>query len=77
MYSPVASTLRGEDIAALSHEQTTCQIDPDVAAQATRSLLDAFNNDPMDAVEQEIMVAIGTPVLDVDPDNPYLSLIHI
>ena len=71
MYSPVASTLRGEDIAALSHEQTTCQIDPDVAAQATRSLLDAFNNDPMDAVEHEIMVAIGTPVLDVDPDNPY------
>lgn len=71
MHSPVASTLRGEDIAALSHEQTTCQIDPDVAAQATRSLLDAFNNDPMDAVEQEIMVAIGTPVLDVDPDNPY------
>ena len=71
MYSPVASTLRGEDIATLSHQQTTCQIDPDVAAQATRSLLDAFNNDPMDAVEQEIMVAIGTPVLDVDPDNPY------
>lgn len=72
MYSPVSSTLRGKDLsAAVTQQQTTCQIDADVAAQASKSLLDAFNQDPLHAVEEEVMVAIGTPVLDVDPDNPY------
>lgn len=71
MYSPVTSTLRGKTLTAMTQQQTTCQIDPAVATQATQSLLDAFNNDPIKAVEQKIMVAIGTPVLDVNPDDPY------
>lgn len=72
MYSPVTSTLRGENIfAATSQQHTTCHIDTDVAAQATKSLLDAFNEDPINAVNQEIMVAIGTPVINVNADNPY------
>ena len=71
MYSPITSTLRGKSLATAPTQQTTCHIDPDVANQATKSLLDAFNHDPMRAVEEEVMVAIGTPVLDVDPDNPY------
>lgn len=71
MYSPVASTLRGEDIAAVLPQRTTCHIDAAVAAHAEKTLLDAFDNDPMSATQEEIMVAIGTPVLDVDPDDPY------
>lgn len=63
MHSPITSTLHGKDI--------TAHIDPEVAAQATISLLDAFNDDPISATQEEIMVAIGTPVLDVNPDNPY------
>lgn len=70
MHSPITSTLRGTDLAAVT-QQTTCHIDPDVAAQAEKSLLDAFNSDPINATAHEIMVAIGTPVLDVNPDNPY------
>src|SRR5699024_6102332 len=75
MHSPVTSTLRGKDITAAAvtttAATTTCQVDVDVAARATQSLLDAFNADPIKAVQEEIMVAIGTPVLDINPDNPY------
>lgn len=76
MHSPVTSTLRGKDITAAAvttttAATTTCQVDVDVAARATKSLLDAFNADPIKAVQEEIMVAIGTPVLDINPDDPY------
>lgn len=75
MHSPITSTLRGKDIAATAAvttaATTTCQVDVDVAARATQSLLDAFNADPINAVQEEIMVATGTPVLDINPDNPY------
>ena len=56
--------------------KTTCQINPEVADQASHTLLQAFDKDPIATAAEEVMVAIGTPVLDVDPDNPYHITCH-
>lgn len=74
MHSPTTATLTLADRNALDTalaDTYGLHVDERVHASATADLEAAFDADPMTAGVHEVLVAIGTPTLHVDDDDPY------
>lgn len=75
MHSPTTATLTlasRDTLDTALADTYGLHVDERVHASATADLEAAFDTDPMRAGVHEVLVAIGTPTLHVDDDNPYM-----